>query len=68
MVNVFIHLIRRIYYNLNQKTCLKIKDIYVSVVNCQDKIHNVHVYIYIMLIALNQMLKRTNMVHMFDDS
>lgn len=45
-------------YNLNQKTCLKIKDIYVSVVNCQDEIHNVHVYIYIML-ALNQMLKRT---------
>lgn len=44
------------------------KDIYVSVVNCQDEIHNVHVYIYIML-ALNQMLQRTCytclMIHKF---
>lgn len=42
------------------------KDIYVSVVNCEDEIHNIHVYIYTML-TLNQMLQK-NMVHIYYDS
>lgn len=44
------------------------KDIYVSVVNCEDEIHNIHVHVYIyIMLTLNQMLQK-NMVHIYYDS